>query len=215
MLDSILSLLNGSINYTVITGIVILYFASLWIILTIWVFADSKKRFNTLLWPIVFTVAVLPLNIPVLVLYLVMRPELEDENVVYLKGDSQQIKPAGGVNLPIVNFVDSEGDAVLSLEIKVSKKPSELHDAKLELEWVSKKESFKTVEMESPKEAGTEVVLDDDFSETDKTKKDPFSVKNEVLFWKSGVGKSVRHAKHLFKKTFKRKASSALGNEKV
>lgn len=214
MLDSLLSLLSGNIDYTLITGIIVIYFASLWIILTLWVFVDSKKRFGTLLWPIVFTITVLPLNIPVLVLYLIMRPELEDENVVYLKGDGQ-MKSIGGVNLPLMNFVDSEGDAVLSLEIKVAKKPSELHDAKLGLEWVSKKETFKSKEIESAKETKPDAVLNNTEGQTDKTKKDSFSIKDEVFFWKSGVGKTVRKAKNIFGKTFRKKTNSVFEDEKV
>lgn len=189
MLDSLLALLDGDINYTSILLLLLIYILSIWLILTLWVFLDSKKRFKSFFWPIIFTVFVLPLNFPIFVLYLIIRPELEDENVVYLKGGSDHLGTGtGGVNIPVVNFIGTDGEIILNLGLKISKNHNTAHDLKVNVDWVSENKLFE------------KQVIKENINLTPSTKPvDEFSLKREFAFWKQGTKSIAKKAKNFIK----------------
>lgn len=135
-MDTLLSIFSPGFNYSDILKVVLIYFVFLWIVICIWIFTDSLKRYKNKIIPIMFLLLILPVNIPFLLFYLIIRPEREDDNILYLKdSDSLSFK---GANIPVVNFVGDNG-VEMSLLIKIAKKPDNLPDMAINVDWLSEK----------------------------------------------------------------------------
>lgn len=87
------------------------YLLFLWLLVPIWVYLDSKKKFKNDLLSVLLFMLVLPLNIPGLLFYIIIRPEDD----IYEDIDDDHV-----VNIPIVNFVSDKNDLVLGFEIKLN-----------------------------------------------------------------------------------------------
>lgn len=101
----------------------IFYLIAVWLMVSIWVFIDAKKRFRSLALSCLFFLIVLILNIPGLLFYIILRPEREDDHVIFLGGHTSN--ELSGVNIPVVNFLGDEG-LNISLNITVSKKDAQI-----------------------------------------------------------------------------------------
>jgi len=118
---TISQLIGPNNDYSKIVIGIIVYLLSLWVLFCFWVFLDSLKRFKNFFISIIFFFLVLIINIPALVFYLIIRPEKDDENVLYLHNESLG---EGGVNVPIVNFIGKDGNVALSFQLKLNNMPN-------------------------------------------------------------------------------------------
>ncbi len=118
MFDFILDILQVNIDYKSILAYAAVYLVSLWLLFCIWVFFDAKKRYENSLTPILLFIAVLILNFPALIFYLIIRPEDDEDMFVY---GPESYSPNGGINVPLVNFVGESGSIELSFGLNISK----------------------------------------------------------------------------------------------
>lgn len=122
MLDFITSILDAQIDYvTLLTGVFV-YIAVMWVMFCIWVFLDARKKFNSILVAVLFTLFVLPLNIPGFILYLIVRPEHEDWADVSVVDAAGQAHHYGGVHVPVVHFTGEEGDVQMTFGLTINPK---------------------------------------------------------------------------------------------
>lgn len=101
---------NENIDYTFLIPLVILYFIIFWLLVSIWVYIDTKKRIKRKRFRILIFLLNLIFGLPFMLLYFLARP-YDNEEVDEISG--------GGVNVPIINFVGKEG-IVMALELKIS-----------------------------------------------------------------------------------------------
>ncbi len=120
MEEFVSSILNSTLNFNEIGKYFLIWLAALWVVFCVWVFVDAKRRYKSTAWGAFFFFAVLILNFPVLVLYLIIRPENEENHVIYLANDSSS-SVSGGVNVPLINFTGEDGLVKLSLSLSMSK----------------------------------------------------------------------------------------------
>lgn len=118
MFDFLLDILQINIDYKSILAYAAIYLVSLWLLFCLWVFFDAKKRYTNMAVPIALFLAVLILNFPALIFYLIIRPE-DDEDMFFYGGE--QNSSNGGVNVPLVNFVGESGNIELSFGLNISK----------------------------------------------------------------------------------------------
>lgn len=139
--DITLGLKDASQLVSLIFLCVILYFGLLWIFISVWVYNDAKKRYDSKWTPILFGVSVFVLNIPMLVFYYAVRPDMTFEEF-----DDWE---AGGVNVPIVNFMGKEG-VEMSLELRVNPKKLGTTPNKdamsVEIGWDNQNEKFRLID---------------------------------------------------------------------
>ena len=114
-MDFLVNILETNINYSSILVIIFIYILLLWLMFSLWVGVDAKKRYKNTAIALGFSLLVLVLNIPALIFYLIIRPENDEDNVLYLHSDDNT---TSGVNVPIINFKGEDG-FVLSLQLKV------------------------------------------------------------------------------------------------
>lgn len=103
-----------ALQFSTVLTIVIIYLVLLWIAFCLWVLIDSYKRYKNILVAVGITLIVFVLNFPALILYLILRPE-ED---FYMSPTTNQAQ--GGVEVPVIRFVDNEGNIKLALNLQVS-----------------------------------------------------------------------------------------------
>jgi hypothetical protein len=105
-------------DYSIIIPLIIVYMCSLWLIVSVWVYFDAKKRYEKM-W-VAAGIAFLNfiLQFPFLFVYLLVRPAGSDEDEAWIEG---------GVNVPIINFTGKDG-VVMSLELRIN--PKTMADAK-------------------------------------------------------------------------------------
>lgn len=109
-IESLQNFLNN-LRIEHILFVFVTYLLILWLLVPIWVYIDSKKKFNSTFISIVFALLVLPFNIPGVIFYIIIRP---DENSVGGSDDS------GIINIPIANFTSNKDEVIMGLEIKIN-----------------------------------------------------------------------------------------------
>lgn len=87
------------------------YLLILWLLVPIWVFIDSKKKFHSNFISTVFALLVLPFNIPGVIFYIIIRPD-----------DSQSggSEDPGIINIPIANFTSNKDEVIMGIELKIN-----------------------------------------------------------------------------------------------
>lgn len=103
------------------------YIFILWLIMPVWVFIDAKKKYNNITLATLFFILVLPLNIPGLIFYIIIRPE---------GGSGYAGDLSDSINIPVVNFLSNEKELVMGLELKVNPdliKEDKLNDLNLKV----------------------------------------------------------------------------------
>jgi hypothetical protein len=118
MIDFLLKIAEAEIDYRNFLVYFLAYIGILWLMFSLWVFFDAYKRFNRIVFAVLFFFIVFVFNFPALIFYLIIRPENEDEEFVILN-------PHHGVhsaafNVPIINFKNGD-ETVIGLEIKINK----------------------------------------------------------------------------------------------
>jgi hypothetical protein len=119
MEDFISSILNSNIDFNKIGGIFLLWILALWLVFCVWVNMDAKKRYKSKKWGLFWASAVFVLNFPALVLYFIVRPENEENHIIYFANEGSQ--PNGGINVPLINFTGQDGLVQLSLSLSLNK----------------------------------------------------------------------------------------------
>lgn len=153
MNDLILNLVkfNEGVDFTVLIPIIFLYLAIFWLIVSVWVFMDSKSRLKSKKKGIALAILNFIFGIPFLLLYILARPFDDSEILLDLKDDeAEHAKNAayGGLNVPVVNFMGKDG-VVMSLEIKINPKSMDAvndSEMKIDVSFDSKDESKKIIE---------------------------------------------------------------------
>jgi len=118
MIDGLVDLLENDyiIQYAIIFCLG--YFLILWLIIPVWVFADSKKKYNNLLISIALFILIFPLNLPGFLFYIIIRPD-EDHHLFEVESDRVN---ESALNIPIVNFISPKQELVLGLDLKINPK---------------------------------------------------------------------------------------------
>jgi hypothetical protein len=134
----ILGIIDPSfINYQSVLLFLVLYFAAMWFMFCLWVFLDAFKRYNSLVMPVIFTLIVLPFNIPGFILYLIARPEEE-----YVGGESG-VSYAGGVEVPLVKYMGEDGKVKMAINLELDPHVvSTASDMDVNVAWTSQKSNM-------------------------------------------------------------------------
>lgn len=119
MEDFISSILDSSIDFNQVGVIFLLWVTALWMVFCVWVHLDAKKRYKSKVWAFFWSIAVFLLNFPALVLYFIVRPENEENHIIYFANEGSQ--PNGGINVPLINFTGQDGLVQLSLSLNLNK----------------------------------------------------------------------------------------------
>jgi hypothetical protein len=131
---------NSEINWSLIIILIGLYFISLWLVISIWVYYDAHKRYEGYVTPVLFGFLVFFLNFPMLIFYFTVRPDLTFEEF-----DDWE---AGGVNVPIVNFMGKDG-IEMSFEMRINPRrlrDEEKPDMNIEIGWDNDNEKFRLID---------------------------------------------------------------------
>lgn len=146
---------------TVVIGILI-YLMSLWFVISVWVYFDARKRYESSITAFLFALLTFFLNFPLLIFYFAVRPDITFEDF-----DDWE---AGGVNVPIVNFMGKQG-IEMSLELRVNpKKLRDSHkspDMNVEIGWDNNDEKFRLIDRDEL----AEEILKAEMSKKDARKK--------------------------------------------
>lgn len=112
MISSLQNFLE-SLRIETIILVTFMYLMILWLLVPIWVYVDANKRFKDKRIARLLFVLVLPFNIPALIFYIIIRPELDSE--VEFSGEDHLI------NVPMVKFIDQDkNDFIMSFELKIN-----------------------------------------------------------------------------------------------
>lgn len=187
-LGRIIDFNEQSINFDALFTVCFTYFFVLWLIISLWVGIDSWKRFNNRIVGLAFFLMTLILNFPILIFYFIVRPEFKYEE--YEEWD------AGGVSVPVVNFVGKKGvEMVLELKINPSKVSAEIQpDMKVDVSWDSKKEDMK-VEEKKEEESDQKKVQEEGTKKENKEKVkrgEERKVTNVFSVWGGLVSKRIK-----------------------
>lgn len=128
MNDLILNLVrfNEEVDFTIVIPLTILYFFIFWVIVSIWVYIDSKPRLKSKKRAIAVALLNQIFGLPFLLLYILARP-FDESELLHVKEEDNDRKMNGGVNVPLVNFTGKDG-VVMSLEIKIN--PENINEKK-------------------------------------------------------------------------------------
>lgn len=107
----------------------IIYIISIWILFCIWVFVDASKRYKNWIIAVIMFFITLFFNFPGLLFYLIIRPEKEEDHILFI-GDNNLSYNQGGINVPIVNFKGDDGFEI-SLKISVKNKKGKIENDSL------------------------------------------------------------------------------------
>lgn len=139
----------------------LVYLGLLWFAFCVWVFVDAHRRYDSLAVAAIISVVVLILNFPALIFYLVVRPE--DEQV--------RVEHQTGVEVPVVKFVDSQGNVRLALNLEISGQQNPKSDMTVSVAWDNNRQDIDINRRESGKEY-TEVAIEGEEVESiDKSEK--------------------------------------------
>jgi hypothetical protein len=131
-MDFLLDLIdiNEKVNFDIVLPIIGGWLILFWLAICTWVAKDAYKRyeFNKKL-AIIWFIGVFFFGIPGVMFYLIVRPEELDQNSYF----------GGGVNVPIANFVGTDGNFVMGLQLKINNTEltEQVRDMKLSIDWES------------------------------------------------------------------------------
>jgi len=135
-------------DYSIIIPLIFLYLFSLWLIVSIWVYYDARKRYAKKMMAISMAMLNFILQFPFLFVYLLVRPPDLEESEEWIEG---------GVNVPIINFTGNEG-VVMSLELRINPKAvadAKTPEMKIDVSFDSEDEKKQLINIEN-KQTGTE-----------------------------------------------------------
>lgn len=133
------------INYQGVLIFLVLYFAAMWLMFCLWVFLDAFKRYNSLVMPVIFTLVVLPFNIPGFILYLIARPEEE-----YVGSHDHSTAFAGGVEVPLVKYVGEDGKIKMAINLELDPNMvTTASDMDVNVAWTSQKSNMSLQQKEA------------------------------------------------------------------
>lgn len=183
---------NEDIRYDLIIVAILTYLFLLWVVVSIWVILDAKKRYESIWISLMWGVLVLILNFPILILYLMLRPE-DEWWKLHHEEEIDDISPSGGVNVPLVNFVGENGQVALSFEVKINPQSTQNSDMSIEVGWNDKdnKNDFKLEEkvttLEKNEDDSSDQISVEDNNNSNKD--------NQIL---SSLGSKITNAFKLF-----------------
>jgi hypothetical protein len=152
--------LNPRIDYQTVLTLIVVYFLAVWLMFCFWVFLDAHKRYQKLTIAVMMTLFVLPFNLPGLVLYLIIRPEEDWNTLEIVDSGSHPVK--GGVHVPLVHFVDEEGEVKLALNLSIAKGTNIDPDMNVNVTWDSQQPGMRELQAEDETAQLEDVSTSDD-----------------------------------------------------
>lgn len=143
-----------------LTGLVV-YLLVLWFAFCVWVFVDAHRRFDNLFVAALISVVVLILNFPALIFYLVVRPEDEQARA----------ENHTGVEVPVVKFVDAQGNVRLALNLEISGQQNPQSDMTVSVAWDSNRQDIDINRKNTGEKYAEIPMASDEVVLTDKTEK--------------------------------------------
>lgn len=121
---------NQGVNYQILLACVGFYLLLFWLAISVWAARDAMRRYDHNSAAVLWFALIFVLNFPALLFYFIVRPEEPWE--------ASRVH-AGGVNVPLVNFVGGENEFVFGLELKIngSELTEQVRDMKLTIDWDS------------------------------------------------------------------------------
>ena len=144
MFEFITQIVEAQLDYSGIFTAIAVYIVFMWFMFCLWVLIDARKKFGNIWVAILFMLFVLPLNIPGLILYLIVRPEHEDwTDITAIDGSGEH--HYGGVNVPIMHFTGDDGKINMTFGLSVN--PKSLNqsdpDMKIDVAWEGERGDMK------------------------------------------------------------------------
>lgn len=123
---------NEGVNYALIIALVVGYVFFTWFVVTVWVFYDARKRYEGVFFALFFSLFILPLNVPGLICYILIRPEhtLEEDYYINLAlGGERELRP--------IYFDGDKGfDISLNLSVQPKQAEEDKHKMVMNVEWL-------------------------------------------------------------------------------
>lgn len=154
------------IDYKVVLTALGVYVVAMWLMFCLWVFFDARKRYHSVWTALLFGVLVFVFTFPALIFYLVIRPE---ETLV---DHAAYFSEPGGVNVPIVNFMGSDGEVEMAINLQVYKQPESMADMKVRVDWDSQKPHMQVQQHSEP----MSVITEEDEQPTEVARAGRFSI---------------------------------------
>jgi len=133
MLDFFLDLIqvNEKIDYAMLVSIIITYLFIIWFVVSIWVFADARKRYSSIITPFLFTIFIIFFGPPALIFYILIRPEHTLEEDYYMS-----MAMSGGKESRPIQFNGDDGfDIAINLSVKPKQSQEKSHQMLVDVEW--------------------------------------------------------------------------------
>ncbi len=203
MEDFISSILNSTVDFNQLGTIILIWILALWAVFCVWVFTDANKRYKNRRWGLFWFIAVLIINFPALVLYFIVRPENEENHVIYLANEGSNTP--GGINVPLINFTGEDGIVQLSLSLSLNKNIGE--NVQFDLK-VNDTDKYKVQEREVSVEVETKEVEAKDLS---GNKTDAPVVERKITV--SKLKNKAQSLKNSFKAKLKARKQAKLNDE--
>jgi hypothetical protein len=117
-------------DFNFVLSLLVIYVLALWLAFCAWVFLDARRRYARWYVALFITLIVLVLNFPALILYLIVRPEDEEVGTFAARG---------GLEVPVVNFVDANGEVKLALNLQIYPNQNPKADMNISVGWDSER----------------------------------------------------------------------------
>lgn len=137
MIDFFLNLVkvNESVDYAAIISIIVSYFLIIWLVITVWIFNDARKRYVRFITAFLFTLFVLFFGPPALIFYIMIRPEhtLEEDYLINLAlSGEKELRP--------IYFDGDRGfDISINLSVQPKQSPNDKHKMNMSIDWMPTK----------------------------------------------------------------------------
>jgi len=128
MENLLIGLLDTTLDYSTVGKVILVYLVSLWAMFSLWVFVDARRRFDNNFYAAIFFLLVFIFNFPALIFYIIVRPENVEE---YINSNDSTL---AGLNIPVANFVDQNGNLEFSLNIKLNSNSISSDSVKVNIE---------------------------------------------------------------------------------
>ena len=93
-MDIVLYIFNSNFDYKSILKGFIVYVTILWFLVVFWAFNDFKKRYKSNFLRILFFLFIMPFNILGLIVYVIIKKEIEEDRTFFVKVKAIYIKDA-------------------------------------------------------------------------------------------------------------------------
>jgi len=123
---------NEEINYSLIISLIAGYLFTIWIIICLWVFSDTRKRYKHFIVQFGITFLVFLLGLPFLIFYIIIRPEHTLEEDYYIN-----MALSGEKDLKPIEFDGNRGfDISFNISVSPKETPDGKHSMNMGISWM-------------------------------------------------------------------------------